>query len=73
MGGGDKKKEDEGATPSGGSTNTLSLNVVAQYDEIPLERRREIPVSLLVRIKAITQSNEDRRAPVTLIATIDRR
>lgn len=73
MGGGDGKKE-SGATGGGGSEgDSLSLSLISQYNEIPLERGREIDLSFLVRIKAVAEMNEDRRAPVTLIATIDRR
>ena len=70
MGGGDQKKE-SGAT-GGSQLDSLSLTVISQYDEIPLERR-ELPHSLLVKIRAVSELNEDRRAPVTIIATIDRR
>ena len=72
MGGGDGKKE-SGATGGGNETDSLSLSLISQYNEIPLERGREIDLSFLVRIKAVAEMNEDRRAPVTLIATIDRR
>lgn len=68
MGGGDKK---EGAKPL--DVPSLSLTVLCQYDEIPLERRTQLHCSCLVKIKAVAEMNEDRRAPVTLIATIDRR
>ena len=71
MGGGDQKKE-SGAT-GGSQLDSLSLTVISQYDEIPLERRRELPHSLLVKIRAVSELNEDRRAPVTIIATIDRK
>uniref|UniRef100_A0A1X7TRL4 VWFA domain-containing protein n=1 Tax=Amphimedon queenslandica TaxID=400682 RepID=A0A1X7TRL4_AMPQE len=71
MGGGDGKKE-SGATGGGSERDSLSLSLISQYNEIPLERGREIDLSFLVRIKAVAEMNEDRRAPVTLIATIDR-
>ena len=68
MGGGDNK---DGAKPV--EKSSLSLTVLCQYEEIPLQRARQLDCSLLVKIKAVAEQNEDRRAPVTLIATIDRR
>lgn len=68
MGGGDQKKS--GATAAA-NNDSLSLQVLCQYDQIP--SRRSIDCTLLVKITATSELNEDRRAPVTLVATIDRR
>lgn len=68
MGGGDQKKS--GATASA-SNDALSLQVLCQYDQIP--SHYQMDCTLLVKIKATSELNEDRRAPVTLVATIDRR
>jgi hypothetical protein len=71
MGGGKEKSED-GATPRFNPAS-LSLSVTCQYSDVPLVRGRQLPCSLLAKIKAVSEMNEDRRAPVTVIATIDRR
>ena len=68
MGGGDQNKS--GATAAA-SNDALSLQVLCQYDQIPSQYQMDC--TLLVKIKATSELNEDRRAPVTLVATIDRR
>lgn len=68
MGGGDQKKS--GATAAA-SNDALSLQVLCQYEQIPSQYQMDC--TLLVKIKATSELNEDRRAPVTLVATIDRR
>lgn len=67
MGGGDKKKEEEvGATPE----SSLVLEVLAEYMKIPVS---ETEVTVMAKVTALSPPNEDRRAPITICAAIDRR
>lgn len=66
MGGGDEKK-DAGAAVK----HTLLLSVLSEYDSIPDNKLVECTVMAQVRAKE--QENEERRAPVTICAAIDRR
>ena len=63
-GGGDRK--DSGSPVK----DALLLNVLSEYDAIPGNRLVECTV--MAQIKA-EQGNEERRAPVTICAAIDRR
>ena len=65
MGGGNKQKE--GADAVG----TLQAEVLCEYEQIPGGRRQDC--ALMVRVRAAPPPNEDKRAPVTICAAIDRR
>ena len=65
MGGGGDKKDSGPAVK-----DALLLNVLSEYDAIPGSKLVECTV--MAQIKA-EQGNEERRAPVTICAAIDRR
>lgn len=68
MGGGDKPKDgSSGASDS----STLQVEVICEYEQIPADKKQEC--CLMVRVKAAPPMNEDRRAPITICAAIDRR
>ena len=67
MGGGEKGKE--GATPV--HTGALWTEILCEHERIPAGKRTES--AFMVRIRAVAESNQDRRAPVTICAVIDRR
>lgn len=66
MGGGDKSNDGSTATPE----SSLLLEVCAEYMKIPVT---ETEVTTMAKVTALSPSNEDRRAPVTICAAIDRR
>ncbi len=66
MGGGDKNKEDPMATPD----SSLILETLSEYLKIPVSSSE---VTVMAKVTALAQPNEDRRAPVTICAAIDRR
>ena len=59
MGGGDESRV---------RTGSLSVEILCQHENIPAAKKK-----LMIRIEAIAESNEDRRAPVTICAVIDKR
>ena len=66
MGGGNDKKDSDQATNDG-----LHLSILSEYDTVPSNKLVECTV--MAQIKAKEQENEERRAPVTICAAIDRR
>ena len=70
MGGGDKNKEDGGAESGTPAPPSLDLVALSEYDKVPLSR---VEVTVMAKIKAVSQDNEERRAPITICAAIDRR
>ena len=69
MGGGNKPKE--GAEAAAAATGTLQAEVMCEYERIPAGTKQDC--ALMLRVKAAPPLNEDRRAPVTICAAIDRR
>jgi len=67
MGGGDLTKKDESATPPHSS---LVVEVLSEYLKVTTEAST---VTIMAKVRALAQPNEDRRAPVTICAAIDRR
>ena len=68
MGGGGKPKEGEDGASARG---TLQAEILCEYEQIPGGTKQEC--ALMIRVKAAEPLNEDRRAPVTICAAIDRR
>ena len=68
MGGGDVKK---GNDEPGKDVTALQLELMCEYDKVPVPAN--LQCSLLAKITANSQPNEDKRAPVTICAAIDRR
>ena len=68
-GGGDKKKEEE---KDSSNDEVLKLELTSEFEQIP-RRATNLKCSLLAKVTAEAQSNEDKRAPVTICAAIDRR
>ena len=69
MGGGGAKKTDE-KDPS--NDEVLKLELTCEFKQIP-SNVTNLKCSLLSTVTAEAQSNEDKRAPVTICAAIDRR
>ena len=67
MGGGDKSKEGATSVRTGG----LWMEILCEHERIPAGKR--IDSAFMIRIRAIAESNQDRRAPVTICAVIDKR
>ena len=67
MGGGDKSKE--GATPV--HAGALWMEILCEHERIPAGKRTDS--AFMIRIRAVAESNQDRRAPVTICAVIDKR
>ena len=65
MGGGGKDKD-------ASNEEILSLELTCEFKQIPA-KVTNLKCSLLSTIKAGAQSNDDKRAPVTICAAIDRR
>jgi len=66
MGGGEKPKEGEEET----MPPSLVVEVLSEYMKIPIT---QCEVTAMAKIKALAQLNEERRAPITICAAIDRR
>ncbi len=69
MGGGDKNKDDPMATTST-PDSALILETLSEYLKITTSLSE---VTVMAKITALAQPNEDRRAPITICAAIDRR
>ena len=69
MGGGDAKKKEDGKDSS---DDVLTLELACEYKQIPVSAVN-LRCSLLAKVTASAQNNEDKRAPVTICAAIDRR
>ena len=68
MGGGKPNEKDDGAASA---TDTLQAEILCEYEQIPGGIKQDC--ALMIRVKAAEPPNEDRRAPVTICAAIDRR
>lgn len=71
MGGGDKPK-DGGAEKDGDSSSdspALVLEAVGEYMKLPATRKE---MTVMAKLRARLQPDEDRRAPISICAAIDR-
>lgn len=70
MGGGDKSKLAEGEdVGSKNPPSTLVLEALSEYMKIPVSKTE---VTVMAKVRARSQSDEERRAPITICAAIDR-
>lgn len=70
MGGGDKSKEGAGEDGTGSSSSpALIMEAVGEYMKIPATRTE---MTVMAKLRARLQPDEDRRAPITICAAIDR-
>ena len=69
MGGGDGKKKDD---KDSSDEDVLKLELTSEFKQIPCNAAN-LKCSMLAKVTACPQSNEDKRAPVTICAAIDRR
>ncbi len=69
MGGGDKNKDDPMDTSSI-PDSALILETLSEYLKITTGLSE---VTVMAKVTALAQPNEDRRAPITICAAIDRR
>ena len=65
MEGGEKSKEEEESLPP-----SLVVEVLSEYMKIPIT---QCEVTTMAKIRALAQPNEEKRAPITICAAIDRR
>ena len=65
MEGGEKPKEEEESLPP-----SLVVEVLSEYMKIPIT---QCEVTTMAKIRALAQPNEEKRAPITICAAIDRR
>ena len=66
MGGGDKPKDEDG---SSADSPALILEAVAEFMKIPATKRE---LTVMAKVRARLQPDEERRAPITICAAIDR-
>ena len=62
---GEKPKEEEESLPP-----SLVVEVLSEYMKIPIT---QCEVTTMAKIRALAQPNEEKRAPITICAAIDRR
>lgn len=69
MGGGDKPKEEAGKNGDSSACPALVMEAVAEYMKVPATRTE---MTVMAKLRARLQPDEDRRAPITICAAIDR-
>ncbi len=69
MGGGDGKKTND---RDSSDEEVLKLELTSEFKQIP-SKVANLKCSMLAKVTACPQSNDDKRAPVTICAAIDRR
>ena len=68
MGGGEVPKGAVGGSKS--PTPSLAAQTLCEYMKIPATQTK---VTIMAKIRAVAQQDENRRAPITICAAIDRR
>ena len=66
MGGGAKGAEGKATSPP----PSLEVQALSEYMKLPGTRSE---VTVMAKVKAVSQEDESRRAPITICAAIDRR
>ena len=69
MGGGDKSKAEGEDVQSKNPPSTLVLEGLSEFMKIPVRRTE---VTIMAKLRAGSQPDEERRAPITICAAIDR-
>lgn len=69
MGGGDGQKK---VSKDPSNQDVLQLELTSEFKQVPMNAVN-FKCSLLANVTACAQNNEDKRAPVTICAAIDRR
>ena len=69
MGGGEKPKEGAGKDGDPSTCPALVMEAVAEYMKVPATRTE---MTVMAKLRARLQPDEDRRAPISICAAIDR-